>query len=107
MENPMDNNINNYRNPMVTAIGIILGFVLAYMGKWATEPTIQKGDLGVAIGFLIGISLLIVALYRILNNRVEKEREEAYYHRTLKIFMLGIICSFIGTLLTIFQEMFF
>ncbi|PJG85627.1 hypothetical protein [Conservatibacter flavescens] len=74
----MDNKINNYRAPMVTAIG-----------------------------FLIGIILLIIALYRILNNRFPEHDEEHYYHNTLKIFMLGIICSFIGTLLAIFQQIFF
>ncbi|PJG84789.1 hypothetical protein CVP05_09635 [Conservatibacter flavescens] len=82
---------------------------MAYLGKWATEPTIQKSDFVVAIGFFIGITLLIIALYRILNNRLPEQKEavDAYYHRTLKIFMLGIICSFIGTSISILQGMFF
>lgn len=101
----MDRNINHYRNPMVTAIGIILGFVLAYLGKWATEPSAHKSDLVVAVGFFFGIIFLIIALYRILNNRVEPDQEEPYYHRTLKLFMLGIICSFVGTIVAIFQQL--
>lgn len=100
----MDNNINHYRAPMVTAIGIILGFVLAFLGKWATENNdSHKSDWLVLGGFLIGIILLTTALYRILNNRIPCGREEVYYYRTLQMFMLGIICSFSGTLLAIVQ----
>ena len=38
----MDDNIQNYRQRMVTAIEIILGFVLGFTGKWATEPVIES-----------------------------------------------------------------
>lgn len=100
----MDRDINHYRNPMVTAIGIILGFVLAYLGRWATEPSVHKSDLVVALGFFFGIIFLNIALYRILNNRVDPDHEERYYHLTLKLFMLGIISSFLGTFVTIFQQ---
>lgn len=106
----MDTNIQHYRAPMVTAIGIILGFVLAAMGKWATEPgEVGKNDWIVAVGFFIGISLLMTALYRILNNRFPQalEQAEIYYHRTLQTFMLGIVCSFVGVLLAMVQGLFF
>lgn len=104
----MESNINSYRAPMVTAICIILGFVLAFMGKWATEPTgTHQSDWLVVVGFLTGIVLLTAALYRILNNRIAREQEENYYHRTLRLFMLGIICSFAGTLPAVVQQIWF
>ncbi|PSJ79968.1 hypothetical protein [Neisseria iguanae] len=102
----MKTEIDGYRAPMVTAIGIILGFVLAFMSKWATEPgTTHKSDYLVLIGLLIGIVLLITALYRILNNRVADADQAHYYGRTLQIFMVGLVCSFIGTLLAIIQQL--
>ncbi|MCP2040775.1 ABC-type dipeptide/oligopeptide/nickel transport system permease subunit [Neisseria sp. HSC-16F19] len=108
----MNSRIDSFRAPMVTAIGIILGFVLAFMGRWVTEPSADRtvvhiSDWFIAVGFFIGIVLLLVALYRILNNRVPGNRERAYYFRTLQIFMLGIICSFGGTFMAIVQQILF
>ncbi|MDO4223792.1 MAG: hypothetical protein Q4D05_07190 [Acinetobacter sp.] len=101
----MSNDIHPYRAPMVTAIGIILGFVLAYMGNWVSQPYEHRSDWLVMVGFMLGISLLLIALYRILNHRVPQDREDAYYTRTLQLFMLGIICSFAGVMIAIFQQL--
>lgn len=62
---------------MVTAIGIILGFVLGFMGKLATDLPGQMSqhdkemktlpqDIWVLVGLLSGMVLLTVSLYRIL-----------------------------------------
>ncbi|MDO4997365.1 MAG: hypothetical protein Q4E16_01820 [Neisseria sp.] len=97
--------INSFRAPMVTAIGIIFGFVLAYMGDWVTDPTTHRHDWLVTLGFALGISLLLIALYRILNHAVSPEQEAIYYARTLKIFMSGMVCSFLGVLLATLQQL--
>jgi uncharacterized membrane protein len=101
----MDNNIQNYRQPMVTAIGIILGFVLGFVGKWATEPVSQTttADYFVIIGLMVSIILLIIALYRILNNNYPEDKVAVYYRKTLLIFISGLSASFIGTIVAIFQ----
>ncbi|SFN08732.1 hypothetical protein SAMN05421738_106153 [Algoriella xinjiangensis] len=101
----IDENIQNYRQPMVTSIGIILGFVLGFTGKWATEPITetQISDYFVSIGLLTSIILLIIALYRILNNNYPKDNTAKYYQKTLKIFIIGISSAFIGIIISIFQ----
>ena len=101
----MDENIQNYRQPMVTSIGIILGFVLGFIGKWATEPVNNThfSDYAVAIGLLLSIVLLIIALYRILDNTYPTENVGIYYRTTLKIFILGLSAAFTGILISIFQ----
>jgi uncharacterized membrane protein len=101
----MDENIQNYRQPMVTAIGIILGFVLGFTGKWATEPVAETHftDYIVIFGLFLSIVLMITALYRILNNNFPKEAVAIYYRKTLMIFITGLSLAFIGIIVSIFQ----
>lgn len=102
--------IANFRTPMVTAIGVILGFVLASLGKWATEPfgddySPKISDILVMFGYIFGIILLIVAMYRMLNSHYPTENNQAqqYYQRTLTIFISGVSFSFLGFLGAIAQ----
>ncbi|WP_395056372.1 hypothetical protein [Flavobacterium sp.] len=101
----MDENIQNYRQPMVTAIGIILGFVLGFTGKWATEPVAetQITDYIVILGLLLSIVLMITALFRILNNNFPTDTVALYYRKTLMIFITGLSLAFIGIIVSIFQ----
>jgi len=104
----MDENIQHYRQPMVTAIGIILGFVLGFTGKWATEPVNENhiSDYIVLVGLISSIILLIVALFRILDNKYSAEKVAQYYRKTLFIFIAGISLSFIGVFISILQSIF-
>ena len=93
----MDGVLQNYRQPMVTAISIILGFVLGFAGKWASEETsgqVSVADDIVLVGLTIGVVLLLVALYRILNNCLPDEKGiGGYYQTTLRIFITGLITA--------------
>lgn len=105
MENRTEEPIQNYRQPMVTAIGIILGFVLGFIGKWATEPVDKTvvSDYIVAIGLIISVMLLLVALYRILSNNYPTQKVSDYYKKTLKLFIVGISVAFLGIVISILQ----
>lgn len=101
----MDENIQNYRQPMVTSIGIILGFVLGFTGKWATEPVekTEIADYFVIFGLLFSIVLLINSMYRILNNNYPKDTTASYYKKTLNLFIIGLSLAFMGVIVSIFQ----
>lgn len=101
----MDDTIQNYRQPMVTSIGIILGFVLGFTGKWATEPVekTEVTDYIVIIGLFVSIVLLILSMYRILNNNYPQEDTAKYYKKTLNLFIIGLSLAFIGVIASIFQ----
>ncbi len=105
MENETVEPIQNYRQPMVTAIGIILGFVLGFIGKWATEPVDKTvlSDYIVAVGLIISVILLLIALYRILNNNYPSQKVSEYYKKTLMLFIVGISVAFFGIIISIFQ----
>ena len=87
--------IFNYRQPMVTASGIILGFVLNFATGLVKRE--YKSDLIVIlilISTLIGIVCLIISLFRILNHQYDRENSAKYYSKTLKFFISGVIFSF-------------
>lgn len=92
---------------MVTASGIILGFVFSFAGSWAKDPSVHASvtDYIITIGLVAGITLLILTLFRVLNNNYPTETAGQYYHRTLYIFTSGVILSFAGIVIAIIQEL--
>ena len=94
----MADNLKEFRQPMVTSIGIILGFVMGFSADWATETVDEStsADYFVGLGLAAGVLLLITALFRILNANYPKENVNAYYQRTLYIFITGLGLSFLG-----------
>lgn len=96
----------NFRQPLVTAAGIILGFVLNFATELVKRDRRHDGVTWMILLFTFaGIALLIVALYRILNNRYDREHADKYYNHTLRYFMGGVIFSFIGGILKMIQTL--
>lgn len=97
----------NFRQPLVTAAGIILGFVLNFSTELVKRDS--KSDL-VALLILVftltGISLLIVTLYRILDNGYDRDNANFFHSKTLKYFLAGVIFSFIGGVMKMIQTPF-
>ncbi|TDR32210.1 hypothetical protein [Hydromonas duriensis] len=103
----MNHDIKDFRQPMVTSLGIIMGFALGFMGNWATEDdggVTLKGtaDWLTAGGLFLGVILMIVTLYRLLNNRYDQENVGMYYHRTFQIYILALVLTFTGLMTAIF-----
>lgn len=96
-----------FRQPLVTAAGIILGFVLNFATGLVKRNSINdRMILLIIFSTLVGIVLLIVALYRILNNRYNSERAATYYAKTLTIFLTGVVFSFFGGVLKMVHTLF-
>lgn len=97
----------NFRQPLVTAAGIILGFVLNFATELVKRE--NKSDvlaLLILLFTLIGITLLIVSLYRILNNNYDRDHARKYYASTLNYFLAGVIFSFMGGLIKMVYSLF-
>lgn len=96
--------IKDYRQPMVTSIGVILGFLMGFLGQWVTEPTFNlasAGDYMVFAGSLLGIVLLLMAMYRMLSPALPTE-VMPYYRRTLQLYMGGIVVAFSSIVISAF-----
>ncbi len=96
--------IKDYRQPMVTSIGVILGFLMGFLGQWVTEPTfrlVTSSDYMVFSGSLLGVVLLLVAMYRMLSPVVPADVLH-HYQRTLRLYMCGIVVAFSSMVVSAF-----
>ena len=100
----MEDKIQTFRQPMVTATGIILGFVLNFVASWVKTDSPVGDGLAYLIGLCVvaGTVSLILVLFRILNLDYPREKAQQYYHRTLVVFIVGISLAFLG----VFMDMF-
>ena len=95
--------ISNFRQPMVTASGIFLGFMLNFAARWigdAFQEYIVKDSI-LAICTTLSIAFLMTVLFRILNMNYPKENVRAYYQATLRLFIAGISLPFISFVLVL------
>lgn len=84
-----------FRQPLVTAGGIILGFVLNFATSLVKRDNRSDVIALLVLAFiLVGISFLIISLYQILNKEYNHANASRYYRRTLHCFLKGVIFSF-------------
>ena len=101
------NNLNSYRQPMVTVTGILLGFMLNFATTWAPKAfsTHRFVEIIVAICLLGCIPLLLVVLYRVLSMRFPQDNVEAYYMRTLKLLIVGVSLPFVTLIIIMVRSL--
>ncbi len=96
----LENEVAGDRQPMVTSLGIILGFMLAFLANWAAqandEPAVITASDWLIFGALaLSIVLSVIVLHRLLDNHVHAE-PGLRYQTTLKLYMAAIIVAFAG-----------
>jgi hypothetical protein len=95
-----DDDIAPYRQPMVTSIGIIMGFLLAFLANWVIDsddlPALESAsDFAVAATLLASVILFTMALARLLSNK-SFPGPGLRYHTTFRIYLAAIITAFAG-----------
>lgn len=98
-ETPRD--ITPLRQPMVTSLGIILGFLLNFLANWATEDDgqpalVAASDYAVAITLFVAIAMMCLVLFRLLDNRVTEQEAAVRYDTTFRLYCGSIIVAFVG-----------
>lgn len=93
--------ITPYRQPMVTSLGIIMGFLLNFLAGWAVrdDPSANidaKPDWIVVATLLPSLAMMLFVLYRILDIRHASEDLERIYVSTLRLYMTAIVLAFAG-----------
>jgi hypothetical protein len=102
----MEDKIQAYRQPMVTATGIILGFILNFATSFVKSDS-SIGNLAsyvIGICILTGIICLIIVLNRVLQMKYPREKAETYYNKTLHLFIFGVSIAFIGVMIDMFAN---
>ena len=93
-------NIQQYRQPMVTATGIFLGFMLNATSGWMPNAFTKEKfrDVVLAIAIMLCLASLIVVLIRMLRMKYPVE-PATFYRRTLLLFIFGITIPFVAFLI--------
>ncbi|UXE67210.1 MAG: hypothetical protein KA713_00990 [Chryseotalea sp. WA131a] len=101
----MDDQLKSYRQPLVTATGIILGFLLNFASDFVKTDT-QNSSSAYFIGICIlsGVVCLIIVLSRVLRMRYPKDKAEGYYNKTLNYFIFGVSISFVGVTIKMIEH---
>ncbi len=98
----MDHIPSGYRQGVLTAISLFLGFSLAFIRFWSIEASGVWTPFSVASAIVIGISIVLqlVALFRALDLRDEAIGE---YSRTVRWLFAGVVALVIRLLTSIFS----
>jgi len=102
----MDDKIIAYRQPMVTATGLILGFLLNYLATLVKTDSPLQEWIAYFVGICVlgGVVNLILVLYRMLSMNYAKDKSGHYYERTLFLFITGVSISFLGVFIDMFSN---
>lgn len=90
-----------FRQPMVTSLGIIMGFLLNFLAGWATEDSegetlMTAADYAVAVPLLLAIAMMSLVLFRLLDARLPAGSAAAHYDTTFRLYCAAIVIAFTG-----------
>lgn len=89
-----------YRQPLVTASGIILGFVLNFASAFVKSDGGVSETLAylVMICLVVGVVCLVLVLARMLRHDVAPEQASQHYGATRRLFIFGVSAALFGAL---------
>jgi hypothetical protein len=94
---------STFRNGSLTAVGVVVGFSLGFLSRWAGLPgTWSNVDLVAVVAITVGIGLQIKALADLLGVA---SLERSRYERCVRIFLTGLVIVSLGVVLAIFADL--
>lgn len=95
------------RQPMVTSLGIIMGFLLNFLATWAIED--EEGDTlstmadySVVITLFVAIAMMCLVLFRLLDLRHPEHAQGKRYDTTFRLYSGSILLAFAGVGVALF-----
>jgi uncharacterized membrane protein YidH (DUF202 family) len=80
----------SYRQAVVSAITVVIGFSLLFMRYWGFEATGRVTRLSVAAGLLLLVAILL-EFYALWRSLQLEDDEESEYRMTLRWFMASVV----------------
>ncbi len=100
----MHGELKDYRQPMVTSLGIMLGFLLNFLASWGirTGQAIEDRTDGVILGAaILAVLLMTLTLFRLLNADLGGVDPAVYYRKTLRLYVASVALAFSGIIVAI------
>lgn len=104
MTEPAAFEIRDYRQPLVTSLGVVLGFLIGFLAQWVSEETFAlttASDWLVFVGCIAGAAILLRVLFRMLSPP-DAGDPLLRYRRTLRLYVCGIATAFISLIVAAF-----
>ncbi|MGQ0711695.1 MAG: hypothetical protein ACT4NV_18325 [Rhodoferax sp.] len=82
--------IKDYRQPMVTSLGVILGFILGFLGQWVTEDQFAlrgRGDYLTFWGCVTCALVQLWVLWRMLSPLADPSQALSHYRTSLRLYV--------------------
>ncbi len=103
----MSDQIREARQPMVTSLGIILGFLLNFLAQWAIRddgkaPVESATDWVIVVTLFGSAALMLSVLVGVLSNSYAEEHAPRRYRRLLVIYVVAIALAFGGMGIALF-----
>jgi hypothetical protein len=93
-----------FRNGSLTAMGVVVGFSLGFMSRWASTPgEWSHADLVAVAAITLGMAFQIKALADLLART---SLSAARYDRSVRFFLVGLVLVAAGVMTAVFAEVF-
>jgi hypothetical protein len=94
---------STFRNGSITAIGVVVGFSLGFLSRWAALPgEWTHSDLASVTLITLGLALQVKSLAdMLLVSSLQLKR----YNRSVRFFLTGLIFVGLGVVLAIFADL--
>ena len=94
---------STFRNGSLTAIGVVVGFSLGFLSRWAGTPgEWSQADLFAVAAITLGIAFQIKSLADMLSV---KSLILTRYNRSVRIFLVGLVLVATGVAAAIFADL--
>ena len=104
MNEPPAFEIKEYRQPLVTSLGVILGFLIGFLAQWVADESFalrSASDWLVFAGCIIGAAIMLRVLYRMLMP-LDGGEPIVFYRQTLRLYVIGIATAFLSLIVAAF-----
>lgn len=99
----MNVEIKDYRQPMVTSLGIVVGFLLNFLAEWGIKNGQPEtaSEWVVLVVVVVALALMTTVLFLILHPTKGTENPGRYYLKILRLYLAAMCTAFAALALAV------